>query len=197
MNDMNAGSLRRPLLALAMLVVLAAPACRKESVVSAEQKAEVQQFVVEPANGKKLQIVAYGDVRFTNPSRTDASNPEIRRAIVAKIAEEKPDFVVFTGDLVLAGDRDHDWEVYRQESQPWRDAKIRLFTLPGNHDEYGDPKLAHYFKEFRELDYDRWYTIRAANTLTLMLDSDVDAQGGPEWQWVEKTLDSVPQDVDF
>jgi acid phosphatase type 7 len=171
--------------------------CRKEPVVSAQQSGPAQQFTVEPGHGKKLHIVAYGDVRFTDPTRVRESNPEIRRAIVHKIADEKPDFVIFTGDLVLAGERDQDWAVYRQESQPWRDANLRVFTLPGNHDEYGDPKLRHYFTEFPELKYDRWYTVRALNTLTLMLDSEADAKGGAEWQWIEKTLDSVPQDVDF
>jgi 3',5'-cyclic AMP phosphodiesterase CpdA len=144
-----------------------------------------------------VHIVAYGDVRFSDPSNTRDSNPAIRQAIVKKIADDKPDFVIFTGDLVLAGDSDADWEVYRQETQPWRDAKLRLFTLPGNHDLYGDPKLVHYFAEFKELKHDRWYTIRTANTLTLMLDSAADAKGGPQWQWIEKTLASVPADIDF
>jgi len=183
--------------AVVLLALLASPACKKEPKVSVQSQGQAQQFTVEPAHGKKLEVVAYGDVRFADPARTRESNPEVRRAIVKKIADEKPDFVIFTGDLVLAGERDHDWQVYQQETQPWRDAKVRVFTLPGNHDEYGDPQLQHYFAEFPELKYDRWYTIRTANTLTLMLDSDADAKGGPEWQWVEKTLESVPADVDF
>jgi Icc-related predicted phosphoesterase len=188
---------RIPLLPALLFALLIAPSCRKQPTVSAEQHGEAQQFTIEPAHGKKLEIVAYGDVRFTDPGDTRVSNAGIRRAIVKKIADEKPDFVIFTGDLVLAGEKDHDWQVYRQESQPLRDANVRLFTLPGNHDEYGDPKLVHYFAEFPELKYDRWYSIRSANVLTLMLDSDADAKGGAEWQWVEKQLDSVPPDVDF
>lgn len=174
------------------------PACsRKQATVEVEQNGPAQQFVVQPAHGKKVEIVAYGDVRFADPSRTRESNPDVRRAIVQKIAEEKPDFVIFTGDLVLAGAQEHDWQVYRQETQPWRDAHIRLFSVPGNHDQVGDPQLRHYFAEFPELKFDRWYTIRAANVLTLMLDSEADGKGGPEWGWIEQTLDSVPQDIDF
>lgn len=186
------------LLAVLLIALGTLPGChRKQSTVEVEQSGPAQQFDVQPAHKNKVQIVAYGDVRFADPSRTRESNPEVRRAIVQKIAEEKPDFVVFTGDLVLAGDQEHDWQVYQQETQSWRDANIRLFTVPGNHDFVGDPRLRHYFTEFPELKSDRWYTIRAANVLTLMLDSNADAKGGPEWLWVEKTLDSVPQDVDF
>ena len=180
-------------------LLLISTGCTHQTAVSAQQpQAEApQQFVVNPAHSKKVQIIAYGDVRFTDPSNTRDSNPPIRQAIVKKIAEEKPDFVIFTGDLVISGDGERNWEVYREETQPIRDAHIRFFTLPGNHDEYGDSKLQHYFAEFPDLKHDRWYTIRAANTLTLMLDSAVDAKGGPEWRFVEKTLDSVPDDVDF
>jgi Icc-related predicted phosphoesterase len=185
-------------LAVLLIALSTLPACRrKQAEVTVEQSGPAQQFVVQPAHGKKVEIVAYGDVRFADPSRTRESNPAVRRAIVQKIAEEKPDFVVFTGDLVLAGDQEHDWQVYQQETQPWRDAHIRLFTVPGNHDVVGDPRLRHYFTQFPDLKFDRWYTLRAANVLVLMLDSNADAKGGPEWQWIEKTLDSVPQDVDF
>jgi acid phosphatase type 7 len=158
--------------------------------------AQPQQFTVGTEHSK-LNIIVYGDVRFTNPDNHRVSNAAMRQEIVRKIADEKPDFVAFTGDVVLAGDNPNDWEVYRRETQPFRDAHLRFFTLPGNHDFSGDPKLVHYFAEFKDLHSDRWYTIRAANTLTLMLDSEADHKGGPQWQWIEKTLDSVPPDVDF
>lgn len=154
-----------------------------------------QQFTVNP-NGK-LKIVAYGDVRFTTPSDHRSSNPEARRAIVQKIAELKPAFVLFTGDLVRRGEQWHDWQVYRNESKPLRDANVRLFTVPGNHELWGDKRLEHYFEQFPELKHERWYTVRAGNTLSLMLDSDVDQKDSPEWQWIDKTLASVPNDIDF
>jgi predicted MPP superfamily phosphohydrolase len=184
--------------AVVVSVLVALAGCNhKQATVSEQPEGAAQNFIVKPAHGKKLQIVAYGDVRFTDPGRTDASNPEFRRAIVQKIADEKPDFVIFTGDLVLAGGREQDWRVYQEESQPWRDAHVPLFTVPGNHDQRDDPRLTHYFAEFPELKHDRWYSIRAANTLTLMLDSNADAKGGAEWQWIDKTLDSVSANVDF
>src|SRR5689334_2032910 len=91
---------RRMSLSSALLfALLIVPSCRKEPTVSAEQHGEAQQFTIEPAHGKKLAIVAYGDVRFTDPGDTRVSNAGVRRAIVNKIADEKPDFVIFTGDL--------------------------------------------------------------------------------------------------
>src|SRR5258708_36406858 len=50
-----------------------------------------------------LVLVAYGDMRFTAPSETDATNPGARQALVAKIATENPAAVLLHGDVPWHG----------------------------------------------------------------------------------------------
>jgi hypothetical protein len=69
----------------------------------------------------------------------------------------------------------------------------------GNHDLKGDVNiaLANYFARFPELKNNRYYSVRAANTLMLVLDSSLDEISGEQGAWLKARLDSVPADVDF
>lgn len=69
----------------------------------------------------------------------------------------------------------------------------------GNHDLDGDQKvaLANYFQRFPELRNNRYYSVRAANTLLLALDSSLDETSGPQGQWLAHRFDAIPADVDF
>ncbi len=51
-----------------------------------------------------FRFVAYGDIRFTDPQNTDASNPAVRKALVQAIADAHPAFISIGGDLVYGGD---------------------------------------------------------------------------------------------
>jgi len=64
---------------------------------------------------------------------------------------------------------------------------------------HGDPKLAlgNYFQRFPELQNNRYYSVRAANTLLLVLDSSLDESSGPQGQWLVHEFDTLPSDVDF
>ena len=42
-----------------------------------------------------------------------------------------------------------------------------------------------------------YYSVRAANTLMLVLDSSLDEIAGPQGQWLTQKLDHLPGDVDF
>ena len=49
-------------------------------------------FVVsEIKPGSDMKIVAYGDMRFTDPSNKTDTNPRVRKWLVDRIAQEKPD----------------------------------------------------------------------------------------------------------
>ena len=64
---------------------------------------------------------------------------------------------------------------------------------------HGDEKvaLANYFQRFPDLKDSRYYSVRAANTLMLVLDSSQDETSGPQGQWLAQKLDHLPGDVDF
>jgi hypothetical protein len=81
----------------------------------------------------------------------------------------------------------------------WREKKIPIFPALGNHDLHGEEKIAlgNYFRRFPDLKNNRYYSVRAANALILVLDSALDETSGPQGQWLTSKLDNIPGDVDF
>ncbi len=146
-----------------------------------------------------FRFVAYGDTRFHDPADTEAANPPVRLAMVQAIAEVHPAFICFTGDIVYNGYDGNDWKVWDSETSIWRDKKIPVYPALGNHDLHGDETVAlgNYFHRFPDLKNSRYYSVRAANALLLVLDSALQETGGPEGEWLADKLDHVPLDVDF
>jgi 3',5'-cyclic AMP phosphodiesterase CpdA len=184
---------RRVAVLWATVILFALPCCTK--------KLNAQTAAVDlQANVKKpFRFVAYGDTRFHDPKDTEAANPAVRRALVQAIAEANPAFVCFTGDIVYNGSDASDWKVWDSETSIWRERKIAIYPALGNHDLHGDPKdsLGNYFQRFPELNNSRYYSVRAANSLLLVLDSSLDELSGPQGEWLAGKLDHVPADVDF
>jgi 3',5'-cyclic AMP phosphodiesterase CpdA len=174
-------------------VLLALTACTKKSTAQMPS-VDLQQQVTVP-----FRFVVYGDTRFHDPKDTDAANPAVRAALVQAIAGANPAFVCFTGDIVYKGHDPNDWKVWDSETQVWRDRKIPVYPALGNHDLEGREKvaLANYFRRFPELKDSRYYSVRAANTLLLVLDSSLNEISGPQGQWLINKLDNLPADVDF
>lgn len=189
--------LRRASIAFISLFVLtAAPAVLAQST----QLVSWQPDIVLTAPAYPFTFVGYGDIRFTNPANTRDSSPQVRRAEVARIAQEKPAFVIISGDLVLSGSNARDWKVFDAETAPLRHSGIELFASLGNHDVLGGEGLAlsNFFQRFPQLGNRRWYSIRIANTLVFVLDSTSDDRpGSRQRRWLQGGLDSLPSDVDF
>jgi Icc-related predicted phosphoesterase len=166
--------------------------CTKKSI--AQTSVDLQLKVSVP-----FRFVAYGDARFHDPKDTDAANPAVRVALVQAIAEANPAFVCFTGDIVYNGYNANDWKTWDNETSIWRDKNIPVYPALGNHDLHGDEKVAlgNYFQRFPNLKNSRYYSVRAANTLTLVLDSSLEETSGPQGQWLTGKLDNIPPDVDF
>jgi hypothetical protein len=146
-----------------------------------------------------FHFVAYGDSRFHDPKDTEAANPAVRQALVQAIAQTSPAFISFGGDIVYNGYDRNDWKVWDSETEVWREKKIPVYPALGNHEFHGDEKvaLANYFERFPELKNSRYYSVRAANTLMLVLDSSLDEITGPQGLWLTRKLDHLPGDVDF
>jgi 3',5'-cyclic AMP phosphodiesterase CpdA len=179
---------------LAVVLLLACVACSRVHSEPATQPVELQLQVSVP-----FHFVAYGDARFHDPRDTGAANPAVRQTLVQAIAESNPAFICFGGDLVYNGYDKDDWKVWDQETAVWRANKIPVYPAIGNHDVHGDEKvaLANYFERFPELKNNRYYSVRAANSLVLVLDSEGDENSGPQGQWLTQELDHIPGDVDF
>ncbi len=146
-----------------------------------------------------LHFIVYGDIRFTDPANTGASDPVRRELLVKKIAQEKPAFLVISGDLVLRGDNPADWNRWEEGTQPWRDAGIPVYPILGNHDvgRALEPALANWFEHQPQLQHKRWYTVQAGTLYFVMLDSSADAPGGEEWTWLEDRLGHIPAGTQF
>ena len=179
---------------VALIIALAA---------SAQAQAPVAAWkpdIVLPVPAYPFTFVGYGDIRFTNPANSVDSNAAVRKAEIARIAQEKPGFVLISGDLVLTGADRQDWKVFDAETKPLRKAGIVLLPALGNHDVAGvkDQALDNYFQRFPRLECRRWYSARAGNLLVLVLDSNsADGPGSQQWQWLEERLDALPPDIDF
>ena len=154
--------------------------------------------IVLPGLNQAFTFVGYGDMRFTNPANIKDSNPAVRQAEIARIAEERPAFVVISGDLVLNGANAQDWKVFDNETAPLRQAGITVFPALGNHDIRGGESeaLEKYFRRFPQINRRRWYSVQAGNVVVFVLDS-VSADGGQQLHWLEQGLDELPRGTDF
>ena len=178
---------------IAISAVLALTDCTKKSntqITPADLRLELST---------PFHFVAYGDTRFHDPTDAEPANPAVRVALVKAIAASDPAFVCFTGDIVYNGYDSNDWKVWDSETSIWKDKKIPIYPALGNHDLHGDPTvaLANYFRRFPALNNSRYYSVRAVNTLILVLDSSLDEITGPQGEWLASKLDHVPSDVDF
>lgn len=181
------------LLPLSMASLFAASGCHSKSV-SVSDPATLHVDVKAP-----FRFVVYGDARFHDPQDTEPANPQAREGLVEAIAEANPAFVSFTGDLVYNGYDKNDWSVWDRETSIWKDKGVRVYPALGNHELHGDLNvaLANYFHRFPELKSSRYYSVRAANTLALVLDSNQEETAGSQGRWLTDQLDHVPSDVDF
>ncbi len=185
---------RMAALLLALLTLPFLSSCTKKSSAQTSNPTDLQLDIKTP-----FRFVAYGDTRFHDPKDTEAANPPVRVALVKAIADANPAFICFTGDIVYNGYDADDWKVWDSETSIWREKKIPIYPALGNHDLHGKEKtaLGNYFQRFPDLKNSRYYSVRAANTLILVLDSSMEETAGPQGQWLADKLDHVPADLDF
>ena len=148
-----------------------------------------------------LTFITYGDTRFTDPSNTTASDPKVRRWLVNRIAEEHPAAVILNGDVPLAGGVKNNYEVFKAETQPWRDNGLRVFPALGNHEFSGDPQecLENWWQAFPELRNRRWYSAQLGSRVyVITLDSDASLMpDSDQGRWLKQQVSSLPVTVDF
>jgi acid phosphatase type 7 len=148
-----------------------------------------------------LTFITYGDTRFTDPSNTTASDPKVRRWLVNRIAEEHPAAVILNGDVPLAGGVKNNYEVFKAETQPWRDNGLRVFPALGNHEFSGDPQecLENWWQAFPELRNRRWYSAQLGSRVyVITLDSDASLMpDSDQGRWLKQQVSSLPATVDF
>jgi hypothetical protein len=159
-------------------------------------------FVVKQDElAKREKIIVYGDQRFTDPANTKVTNPKVRRWLVEKIAAEHPDGVLMNGDVPYSGDVVNDYDVYKTETEVWRNENLHVFPALGNHEFHGDPQqaLEHWWVAFPALRNRRWYSVELGKAIyTIALDTDASLQsGGDQRKWLDGQLTNLPKSVKF
>ncbi|MBV9437108.1 MAG: metallophosphoesterase [Acidobacteria bacterium] len=188
----------------AVVIVSAALACallQPDLRAGAKDKPAAPTFSQiddEPHSG--WTVVAYGDTRFTDPANVIAVNPQVRRWLVQKIADEKPDVLLLSGDLPYTGSDAHDYAVFREETRIWRDHHIHLYPALGNHELKGgeDLGLANWWATFPQLSGKRWYSVSFRSAFFICLDSNASlTEGSEQRRWFDQQIASLPADTQF
>jgi hypothetical protein len=149
-----------------------------------------------------VTVIAYGDTRFTDPSNTTPSNPKARTALVTRIADQQPDAIVISGDLPWHGGTPGDYDVFRAETQAWRQRRIRILPTLGNHEfAQCEPAecLQNWWAAFPELRGKRWYAADVGPTVRILsLDTMSPLLAGSEQRtWLEHEVAALPWTVQF
>lgn len=150
---------------------------------------------------QRTVFIAYGDMRFTDPAETQATNPKVRKWLVDKIASEKPEAIIVSGDIPYSGESSADYAEFRLETTSWRAAKIPMFPAIGNHELRGDPKqcLDNWWNEFPQVHGKRWYMSEIGPKIAVLtVDSELQLTLGSEQiKWVEQQLINLRPTVRF
>ena len=147
-------------------------------------------------------VISYGDMRFTDPKETVATNPKVRRWLVDAIAKEKPDAILLGGDVVWHGQVANDYAEYELETAPWRAAHIFISATLGNHELNGQDQeqcIQNWWNAFPKLRGKRWYSVQlGSKILVVNLDSNSSLLPGSEQsKWLGEQLGNLRPSVKF
>lgn len=149
----------------------------------------------------KPVIIAYGDMRFTDPAEKSATDPKVRRWLVDRIAGEKPDAVLLSGDVPWNGGVANDYAVYQAETAAWRAARSLILPALGNHEFHGEEPqcLENWWKAFPQMRGYRWYSAALGGRIVVLnLDSNSSLLPGSEQvKWITAQLAGLASSVKF
>ena len=156
---------------------------------------------IGPDQQYPLTAIVMGDTRdkiFLEVWRAGADTE--RKTVAEQICAERPAMVINTGDIVLWGCSQSHWAQFDQENRCVRDQGIPYFPCLGNHDYWGDNRLAldHYFSRFPDLLGRKWYDITTGKVLWLLLDSNYDELAtyeiAAQERWFQERLQAAHDD---
>jgi acid phosphatase type 7 len=145
----------------------------------------VQELHTAPPPGEPARFVVYGDVRSGHDTHAD---------ILGAIMAEAPDYIVSTGDLVLRGSDEADWQKFFTIASPLL-ARFPVYPAIGNHDMGKAGYAERRFEDIFELwpapkarpVGAAWYSFDVGAVHWVMLDSNMydDAR---QLDWLELDL---------
>jgi len=150
--------------------------------------------------GQPIRLVAYGDMRFTDPAVTSGTNPRVRKWLANRIADEHPEALLLTGDMPFTGSSTGDWQVFQTETARWREESILQLPAPGNHEFRGDKNvgIANYLANFPAIAKHRYYSAILGSVEVISMDSALPtAASSPQGKWFAAQLSNVPRQIEF
>lgn len=146
-----------------------------------------------------LRILAYGDMRFTDPSNTDDTNPRARKWLAEKVGDEHADAMIITGDVPFHGSDPRDWAVFEKEAASWAHSP-RVYPTVGNHELRNKPRQGqiNFAEAFPQLLKNRFYSVLLGNVFIITLNSTEPLwPKGQQADWLRSQLDHIPAQADF
>ncbi len=150
---------------------------------------------------------------MTGDSRSDLTNPRegmdvngVNTLILGEIAQmalrEKPAFLLFSGDLGVGGKTDaqieSQWNTWFESMAPVFNAGIRVYTVRGNHDIFGQHPAQNWRKAFQGKyampangptpEKDMTYSFSYKNALIVGLDQFQGEKAHVNQAWLDRTL---------
>jgi hypothetical protein len=140
-------------------------------------------------------FILFGDSRRTMGAEFWRGRYDRERlAVIRALADERPAFIVNTGDLVRVGSDRAEWRAFHEENEPIFSRRIPYFPGLGNHEYLWNRSegLENFFASFPDLGGRKWYEIRLPPVLILVLDSNLeDLEAGEvetQDRWLSDTL---------
>lgn len=154
-------------------------------VIAGSEITETFSFHTAPAAGAVLRFVVYGDVR---------GGHHVHERLVSSMLAEAPALVLVTGDLVLRGTDEGDWQRFFAVTRPLL-PRVPYYPVAGNHDmgRAGDQlRLMNEIFALWPPPADRpvwghWYGFDVGDVHFVMLDSNA-YEHAEQLAWLERDL---------
>jgi hypothetical protein len=157
-------------------------------------------FVVPDISPQQpLRILVYGDMRFTDPSNTEDTNPIARKWLAEKVGTEHADAMLITGDIPFHGSDPQDWAVFEREAASWARGP-HVYPAYGNHELRIVPHLGqvNFGAAFPQLQGNGFYSVLFGNVFIVTLNSTEPMwPTGRQADWLREQLDHIPAQADF
>jgi len=146
---------------------------------------EERAFRTAPDQRESFRFVAGGD------SRSGGNWPGPRDSISREMAKFNPSFILFTGDFVMQGNYQWEWDNWFAAAQEyWVDNNLTIPIIPciGNHELSGDPSGVAYYEQFYLPSEEQWYSLDWGPDLhIIVLNSEVSITG-EQLNWLRSDL---------
>jgi len=131
---------------------------------------------------------------------TSGTNPRVRKWLAERVAAEHPQAVLLTRDTPFTGADPADWQVFQNETKPWRDENILALPTTGNHEMKGGPVAGvnNYLANFPAIARHRYYSALLGSVEVISLDCTLSSTPtSAQSRWFAAQLDHVPPQIEF